>query len=195
MCARTRTGSAPRHDVAVVGYVGGSEASRDLAAAVCMSLPLEGLFQPIGNTPRNTSAASGPFVLVLQRSAATKKAARCNAVQCTAPALLPSESPSFVLSTNTACSSVHPTRRTAQHTPGRGGGPGSKAGTAFYVQHAIRCSMQHAACGAACRMRPAALTQQQARLQRAHEDAAAAAGCHSLAWAMQGLHTSGTATA
>ncbi len=193
MCARTRTGSAPRHDVAVVGYLGGSEASRNLAAAVCMSLPLEGLFQPIGNTPRNTSAASGPFVL--QRSAATKKAARCsdNAVQCTRAS--PSESPSFVLSTNTACSSVHPTRRTAQHTPGRGGGPGSKAGTAFYVQHAIRCSMQHAACGAACRMRPAALTQQQARLQRAHEDAAAAAGCHLLAWAMQGSHTSGTATA
>jgi hypothetical protein len=194
VCARTRTGSAPRHDVAVVGYVGGSEASRNLAAAVCMSLPLEGLFQPIGNTPRNTSAASGPFVLVLQRSAATKKAARCNAVQCTAPALLPSESPSFVLSTDTACSSVHPTRRTAQHTPGRGRGSGVESGrsppatqrrfaqaaqqpsagmnriacTAFYVQHAIRCSMQHAACGAACSMRPAALTQQQARLQRAH---------------------------
>ena len=191
MCARTRTGSAPRHDVAVVGYLGGSEASRNLAAAVCMSLPLEGLFQPIGNTPRNTSAASGPFVL--QHSAVTK---RRDATQCSAMHPRFSLGESFLRAVDhTACSSVHPTRRTAQHTPGRGGGPGSKAGTAFYVQHAIRCSMQHAACGAACRMRPAALTQQQARLQRAHEDAAAAAGCHSLEWALQGLHTLGTATA
>ena len=150
MCARTRTGSAPRHDVAVVGYLGGSEASRNLAAAVCMSLPLEGLFQPIGNTPRNTSAASGPFVL--QRSAATKKS---GAMQRSAVHPRFSLGESFLRAVDQyrvqQCAS-DTAYRAAYARQGRGSrvesGHSILRSTCNKVQHAacsMRCSMPHAA--------------------------------------------------